>query len=215
MSDNKIENKKLAHNNNNVITATIKNIIVALLVAIILLLAMYAVMHEKINNVVSLIDRITVETNNKVVEQIKLDDINKKLINYPEYGTKYATIKIESLGIELPLYYGDTLSLLRNGAGQSSGSYFPGEGGTISCMAHNTSNMFQKLPNIENGAIINITTSYGEFNYKVYDTKVVDMTDLDSIPIQKEKEMLAVYTCYPVYGIGHKTHRFVAYAELV
>lgn len=213
MSNKKIENK--AHNTNNVIIATIKNIIVALLLAIILLSALYLITFKKVNEGISLINRITVETNNKEIGEIKLDTINKQLVNYPEYGTKYANIKIESLDIDLPLYYGDTLSLLRNGAGQTSGAYFPGEGGSIICMAHNTKNMFRRLPEISIGAIINITTSYGDYNYKVYDTKIVDMTDVNSISIQKNEEILAVYTCYPVDGIGHKTHRFVAFAKLV
>ena len=32
---------------------------------------------------------------------------------------------------------------------------------------------------------------------------------------QKDKEILMLYTCYPVNGLGHKTDRFVVYAERI
>ena len=75
--------------------------------------------------------------------------------------------------------------------------------------------MFKRLPEIENGAKIVIETSYGIFEYEVYNTKIIDMHDVDEIEIQDKEEILDVFTCYPVNGIGHKTQRFVAYSKLV
>lgn len=204
-----MQNKKCMIN----IKATIKDIIVALIFVIIGTSIIYLCFSKKLNMAISLVNKISIDTTNKKVEQIQMDDINQKLKNYPEYGTKYANIKIESVNIDLPLYYGDTLSLLRNGAGQSSGGYFPGEGGSILCMAHNSKGMFRTLPQVKKGDKIKINTSYGEFTYTIYDTKVVKDTDLDALPIQKEEEKLMVYTCYPVDTIGHKSHRFVVYAN--
>ena len=198
-----------------IIIATIRNIIVALLLAFILLFLIYGLTKKEVNQAISLVQTISVNTNKKQLDNISFNKVEKKVRNYPEYGTKYATIDIESLNISLPLYYGDTLTILRNGAGQSGGSYFPGEGGTIVCMAHNTKEMFRSLPEIEIGATIKIDASYGKFEYEVYDTKVVSMYDEDSIEIQHEEERLVVYTCYPVTGIGHKTERFVVFAKLV
>lgn len=198
-----------------IVKATIRNVIVALLLALVILLFIYGLVRKQINSSISLVKTISVNSSQKIASNIVFNRDEKRIKNRPEYGTKYADIKIESLGIELPLYFGDTLSILRNGAGQTSSAYFPGEGGTVVCMAHNTEKMFKKLPEIENGAKINIDTTYGKFEYEVYDTKIVDMHDVDAIEIQKEEERLAVYTCYPVNGIGHKTQRFVAFAKLV
>ena len=33
--------------------------------------------------------------------------------------------------LELPIYHGDTLKILRKGVGHYAGSYFPGENGTV------------------------------------------------------------------------------------
>ena len=198
-----------------IVKATIRNVIVALLLALVILLFTYGLVRKQINSSISLVKTISVNSSQKIASNIVFNREEKRIKNRPEYGTKYADIKIESLGIELPLYFGDTLSILRNGAGQTSSAYFPGEGGTVVCMAHNTEKMFKKLPEIENGAKIEIDASYGKFEYEVYDTKIVDMHDVDAIEIQNEEERLAVYTCYPVTGIGHKTQRFVAFAKLV
>lgn len=195
--------------------ATIRNIIVALLLALILLFFTYGLTRGTIKNVVSMINTISVNTNKKISSNIVFNKEENKVLNRPEYGTKYAQIKINSLGINLPLYLGDTLSILRNGAGQTSGGYFPGEGGTVICMAHNTESMFKRLPEIQIGDEITIETPYGNFEYEVYNTEIVNMKNVDAIEIQKEEERLAVYTCYPVTGIGHKTDRFIAFAKLV
>lgn len=120
-----------------------------------------------------------------------------------------------SLNIDLDLYYGDTLSILRYGVGHSSGSYFPGEGGSIVCMGHNTRGFLRELPQIQSGAQIIIETTYGRYTYEVYETRVVEQTRLDAIDIQRENEILMLYTCYPVNSIGHAKNRFITYSKLV
>ena len=136
------------------------------------------------------------------------------LENYPEYGTQYATIKIPRINADLPVYFGDTLEVLKNGVGHSSGSYFPGEGGSIIYMGHNSKNMFRRFSELQLGDEMTVTTSYGEYTYKIYDMQLIKETDVDKLPIQKEKEILMVYTCYPFNNIGYATQRYVVYAEL-
>lgn len=45
--------------------------------------------------------------------------------------------------------------------------------------------------------------------------KIVNETDLELLPIQKEKEILMLYTCYPFQNIGYTTQRYVVYAEKI
>lgn len=202
------------NNKNSILRATITNIIVAFIYAIIIAGALAIPFSSKISTAISLINLISVETNKQILSDVKIDLEHNKLESYPEYGERYATIKINALDIELPLYFGDKLSILRYGVGQSSGGYFPGEGGSIICMGHNTSGFLRKLPEIEMGTKIEIEAVYGDYTYTVYDTKVVPQTQLDSVPVQKEQEILMLYTCYPVNSIGHAKNRFIAYASL-
>jgi sortase A len=162
----------------------------------------------------SIIDRISVDTSKRVLSDVKIDLESRNLKSYPEYGTKYGTIALPTLGLEFDLYFGDSLSILKNGIGHSSGSYFPGEGGSIICMGHNYSGILKTLPNINLGDEIIITTSYGVFTYKVNNTKIVYYTNTEELPIQREKEILMLYTCYPTDGLGHAVDRYVVYADL-
>ncbi len=203
------------HNQTNVMRATIKNIIVAFIYVIIIFAIVYIPFSDTISRAISLIDMISVKTSEQVLKDVKIDLKTKNLENYPKYGTKYGKIKIPSLNIDLPLYYGDKLSILRYGVGHTGGSYFPGEGGSILCMGHNTRGMLRKLPEIKNGEKIIIETTYGIYTYEVYDTKIVKQTELEAAPIQREKEILMLYTCYPVNSIGHAKKRFFAYANLI
>ena len=202
-------------NNHNILIATIKNLIVAIIFVIILSSIIYALFGSRISMAISLINKVSIDTSNVILEDIKLNSVTKRLENYPEYGTKYGSLQIDSLDVDLPLYYGDTLSILRNGVGHSSGSYFPGEGGTIACMAHNTRGYLYDLPKIEQGAEIVIKTNYGEFTYQVYETKIVPQSQVEAVNIQNEEEILILYTCYPVNSIGHATKRFITYSKLI
>ena len=201
--------------NNKKLKATITYLIVALLFVAILLGSTQAVFGKQLREAISLANMVSTNTANKVLSEIKFDSVSKRLQQYPEYGMKYATMEIPSLEMNFPVYFGDTLSILRKGIGQSSGAYFPGEGGSVVCMGHNTKAFLRDLPDIQNGANIKITTTYGEFNYEVYETKIVHQTDLEAVPIQQEEEILMLYTCYPTNSIGHATKRFVVYAKLV
>ena len=198
----------------NTIKATIIQLIVALFITALILLSVYLLFGAKIEGTISLISKVSIDVDSeaKQVETVMTED--NKIKNYPEYGTKYATIEIPKIDVNLPVYYGDTLEVLKDGVGHSSGSYFPGEGGSIIYMGHNSAKVFRRFSELQIGNEIKVTTSYGEFNYKIYDMQLIKETEIDKLPIQKDKEILMVYTCYPFNNIGYATQRYVVYAEL-
>ena len=209
MLSNKEKNKKTYF-----LKATIRSLIVAFIYVLIFVGIVYALFSSKISEAMSIINIISIDTSNKILEDVKIDLETRNLKSYPEYGTKYGSISIPSLGLEFNLYFGDSLDILKNGVGHSSSSYFPGEGGSIICMGHNYNGILKTLPNIKLGDEIKISTSYGTFSYKVNDTKIVYYTNVDELPIQREKETLMLYTCYPTDGLGHAVDRYVVYADL-
>ena len=199
--------------------ATISIIIVALLIAGLLLLGIKLFLGRKIDEVFTLVNKVSINTDTKAepAETTISTDTNtdkNTIKNYPEYGTQYATIEIDKIGVNLPVYYGDTLEILKKGVGHSSGSYFPGEGGSIIYMGHNSKKMFRRFSELQKGNEIKVTTSYGEYVYKIYDMQLIKETELDKLPIQRDKEILMVYTCYPFNNVGYATQRYVVYAEL-
>lgn len=206
------------HNNKLVqaLKATISSIIVAFFITSALMLVIYLFCGQEIEEIFSLVSKVSIDIKpEREQEPIEIDKDDNTLINYPEYGTKYATIKIDKIDLEAPVYYGDTLEILKKGVGHSSGSYFPGEGGSIIYMGHNSKKMFRRFSELQIGNEIKVTTTYGEYTYKIYDMQLIKETEVDKLPIQKEKEILMVYTCYPFNNIGYATQRYVVYAELV
>ena len=199
----------------NVIKATIIDVIVALLILVLIIFAIYMFLGQTIEENILLVNQVAVKVEKTTEKQAMEMNEDNRLENYPEYGTQYATIEIPRIDVNLPVYYGDTLQILKNGVGHSSGSYFPGEGGSIIYMGHNSKKVFRRFSELEIGDKIKVTTNYGEFNYKIYDMQLVKETQTDKLPIQKEKEILMVYTCYPFNNIGYATQRYVVYAELV
>ena len=163
-------------NNNPVFWKAIEAIIIDIIVAsigiIAIILAIKLLFGNQIKTAINYVNMVSMKTNTSVVKDIKFDNETETIVTRPEYGTRYGNIRIESLGISLPLYYGDKLTYLRYGVGQSSGAYFPGEGGSIICMGHNNKTFLYDLPKIKNDAIIEINTTYGDFKYKVYQTKI-------------------------------------------
>lgn len=196
--------------------AAILYIIVALLIAIIIIFTVKIILGAKIDTTVNIINKVAVEEkkDKKDVPKTTINNEKKQLKNYPEYGTKYATINIPKIDVNLPVYFGDTLEILKKGVGHSSGSYFPGEGGSIIYMGHNTKRVFRKFSKLQKEDKITVTTDYGKYTYKIYDMQIVHETETYKTPIQKDKEILMIYTCYPFINIGYATQRYIVYANL-
>lgn len=147
-------------------------------------------------------------------QQIILNE-DKVIMNYPAIGDNYATLSIASLGIDNEVSFGDEQTLLKNFIGHNTGSYLPGEGGTIIYSGHNSSKFLLNLKNVIKGDLITIETTYGVFKYKVDETKVIKDTDFSSIKVVDSKESLILYTCYPFDSILYSNQRLALYADLV
>ena len=195
---------------------TIQILIISILITCCIILGIKLMWGEKIDTALILANKVAITTNEKANQEqtTTISEEKKSLENYPEYGTQYATIEIQRIGANLPVYFGDTLDILKKGVGHSSGSYFPGEGGSILYMGHNSKKVFRRFSELQIGDEIKVTTTYGEYNYKIYDMQLINETDTDKVPIQRNEEILMVYTCYPFNNIGYATQRYVVYAEL-
>ena len=192
-----------------ILKATIKNMIVAFLIIFIVHLIYKIGFEKKFKAVASLIN-VFAQSEIKTLEP-RLE--GEDLVNRPTFGSKYATLKIPSINVELPIFCGENLSILKMGIGQDSASYFPGEGGTVLLMGHNFKTFLSKLPEVKNNDVIEIETNYGKFSYKVYDKKIVGENEVDKAPIQRKEEILIIYTCWPINNIGHADKRYLVYAK--
>lgn len=192
------------------------NVGIAFFFVSIFILLIYACFYQKIKYYSAIVNTVAVNGYDDT-NKFEYDYEAQKIVNYPDYGKKFGNLKIAKIDLNLPIYHGDDLSILKKGVGHYAGSYFPGEGGTVLFAAHNTSNFFKRFEELSVDDIVEIETEYGNFKYKVSSYKVVSEKDLDAFAIQDKREILIMYTCYPINRqvVGRRTQRYVVYAYRV
>lgn len=198
--------------------AIVKRLMIAFFFSSFTIFLVAIVAQDKLDTTISLINKFAVlsASTSKKEANIKMDKLKKRLVEYPSYGDVFASIKIPSIGVDVNVYHGDALRLLKYGAGHHAGTYFPGEGGTIMIAGHNTPGQFEKLPNVKSGDKIIIDTIYGKYKYTVTNTNILEASIFNkNLSINDKEEKLILYTCYPVNTPGFKTKRFIVYASLV
>ena len=166
---------------------------------------------ELLHDIYTLVRTMTIEESTELVE-IKVK--NQKIEVKPTYGSKYAALKIESLNIDLPVYYGDSKNILKDGIGHTTTSSFPGEGKRIIYNTHNYKEFLGNLKNIKKDALIVVTTSYGKFEYQVTKTETLKANQFNKLK-NNSKESLVLYTCYPFDKLVYSDSRFIVYASLI
>ena len=144
------------------------------------------------------------------------------LRNYEEVPGYYDTLKIEGtsiigyvkinkIGVELPIYHGTSDEVLNRGVGHLEGSSLPvGGESTHSVMsAHRglpSAKLFTDLDRLEIGDTFQITILDQVLTYQVDRVKVITPREIDDLQIVEGKDYCTLFTCTP-YGIN--THRLL------
>lgn len=122
-------------------------------------------------------------------------------------------LTIPSLGINLPVYHGNSEAVLRKGVGHLYGTSLPVGGlGTHSVMSAHAGlvedRMFDDLPKIQLGDKVIIETLGRKMTYQIDDIQIVLPEEgANMLKIDPMEDRITVLTCYP-YSIN--THRFMA-----
>ena len=120
-------------------------------------------------------------------------------------------LKIDRIGVELPIYHGTSDDVLNRGVGHLEGSSLPiGGENTHSIMsAHRglpSSKLFTDLDRMEIGDTFQITVLDQVLTYQVDFIKVIEPKDVFDLQIIEGGDYCTLFTCTP-YGIN--THRLL------
>ncbi len=151
-----------------------------------------------------------------------LYETNYPLIDYRKVPGYYDTLritdndmigylKIERIGVELPIYHGTSDDVLNRGVGHLEGSSLPvGGENTHSVMsAHRglpSSKLFTELDRVEKGDTFQIVILNQVLTYQVDFIKVIEPNDVSDLNIIEGGDYCTLFTCTP-YGIN--THRLL------
>ena len=157
-----------------------------------------------------------------------LYNMSNPLINYNNVPGYYDTLnitesgmigylKIDRIGVELPIYHGTSDDVLNKGVGHLEGSSLPIGGENTHCImsAHRglpSSKLFTDLDRIEKGDTFQIIILDRVLTYRVDFIKVIEPTDISDLNIIDGGDYCTLFTCTP-YGIN--THRLLVRGERI
>ncbi|HZH59132.1 MAG TPA: class D sortase [Metabacillus sp.] len=132
----------------------------------------------------------------------------------PPIGEAIGILHIPRLEANLPIVEGTDPDDLEKGVGHYKGSYYPDERGQIVLSGHRDT-VFRKAGELEIGDSLEIKLPYGDFEYEIIDTKIVEADDVSIITLQNEREELLLTTCYPFSYVGNAPQRYIIYAKRI
>lgn len=193
-------------------TRVIKNILISLMLVSLTTALVIGIFKDKIETALSMLNMIKFETQD-VEYKVELNE-DKSIKKYPSYGTKYATLSIEKLGINKDVYFGDSEDILNLGIGHTTYSSMPTEKECVIYSSHNKEGYLKNLKNIKLNDEIIVDTDYAKCTYEVKDIKVLKDTEIDKLVNIENTETLILYTCFPFDTSVYSNQRFVVYATI-
>jgi sortase A len=120
-------------------------------------------------------------------------------------GNAVAVIEIPQIGVKKTVVEGTGVSDLKRGPGHYLNTPLPGQPGNAAIAGHRTTYgaPFNRLQELDNGALINVRTKQGLFRYKVTGQKIVDPSDVSVLSPSKENR-LTLTTCHPKYSAAKR-----------
>ena len=120
-------------------------------------------------------------------------------------------VKIDKIGVELPVYHGTSDEVLIRGGDHLEGSSLPVGGESTHCVmsAHRglpSAKLFTDLDRLEMGDTFQVIILDQVLTYLVDQVKVITPRQIDDLQIVEGKDYCTLFTCTP-YGIN--THRLL------
>ena len=139
-----------------------------------------------------------------------------KLTDYGLPSETFGVITIPKMELEMPLYLGASEANMANGAAVLSQTSIPIGGiGTNAVIAGHRGyggyKYFKDIELLEVGDEVTITNLWETLPYKVVEIKIVSPDDVESILIQRQRDLITLLTCHP-YASGGK-YRYLVFCE--
>ena len=130
-----------------------------------------------------------------------------------DFDPPLAVLRIERLGIEVPVFNGADELTLNRGAGRIIGTGRPGEGGNIGISAHRDG-FFRALKDVRIGDSIVLELPGGKTETYLVDELQIVTPDNVEILKPRAAPSVTLVTCYPFYFIGSAPERFIVQGSL-
>ncbi|MGJ7921804.1 class D sortase [Neobacillus sp. LXY-4] len=130
----------------------------------------------------------------------------------PFTGDVAGILTIPRIDADLPIVEGTDEDDLEKGVGHFKGSAWPSGNDQIVLSGHRDT-VFRRMGELKIGDELTIKVPYGEFTYKIEETRVVEADDRTIIKSTAPDEVLVVTTCYPFRYVGNAPQRYIITAK--
>ena len=155
------------------------------------------------------LEQLVVAHQTAIVDTSPSPEVREKI----QPGALIGRISVARLGVSVIVMEGTDASTLRRAAGHISGTALPGQDGNVAIAAHRDT-FFRPLRNIRKDDVIAITTTRGDYRYRVVSTKIVKPDDV-AVLNSDGTDALTLVTCYPFNFIGAAPNRFIVRARQI
>jgi sortase A len=140
---------------------------------------------------------------------VKVDPISQKVAE-----RAIAVIKIDKIDLRMPILDGATDQNLKYAAARMTETSQIGEIGNAAIAGHRArtyGRQFNRLDELKKGDEIVIQKKGAALTYEVYNTIIVEPTDLSVLKSNKKDSIITLITCEPIV---EATHRLIVQAKL-
>lgn len=130
-----------------------------------------------------------------------------------QVGAPVAALSIPRVRLSAVVLHGSDARTLRRGPGHLEHTALPGEPGNVVIAGHRDT-FFRPLRGVEIGDDVFVDAPDGRVHYRVTSVHVVPPREV-SVLRPTEQETLTLITCYPFWGLGEASDRFVVRARRV
>jgi sortase A len=123
-----------------------------------------------------------------------------------------AVLRIDKLGIEVPVFDGTDDLTLNRGVGRIVGTARPGASGNMGIAGHRDG-FFRGLKDISVGDEVDLMVTTTRAAYVVDQIEIVSPSDVRVLQ-PRSVPSLTLVTCYPFYFVGDAPNRFIVHASL-
>lgn len=146
-------------------------------------------------------------------------DYQKASFHLVDYGLPdeiFGVLSIPAIDLEMPIYLGATEQHMADGAAHLSQTSLPIGGMDTNCViaghrGYSGASYFRYLDKLHVGDRVSVTNLWETLNYRVFEIRVIDPSDVEEILIQPGRELLTLLTCHPYASGGRQ--RYVVYCE--
>jgi sortase A len=127
-------------------------------------------------------------------------------------GDVIGILDIPALNKELPIIEGTDEEELEKGIGHYSTTKFPDQKGRIFLAGHRDT-VFKSIGALQEGDTLTLEMKNGTFTYEIFETFVVDESDVSVLEPTSPHEILTLSTCYPFEYLSSTDERYIINAR--